>query len=148
MSQDNESPNLFDFFGFPSRQQRDETLYICDVNKLRLMPLENDSLWFFDPNFKQYKIWSIDINNFSSHLWLHFLLMYYQYIQNPFDTKNIKKFQYPQGAHKVFFDTFAEDVSLYAISYFDKHLEMFNVLYDLQKRSGNKRKLSRGQIIV
>lgn len=33
----------------------------------------------------------------------------------------------------MFFDTFAEDASLYLISYFDKHLEMFNDLFYLSK---------------
>lgn len=45
----------------------------------------------------------------------------------------------------MFFDTFAEDASLYLISYFDKHLEMFNDLFYLSK--GEKRPLSRNRII-
>lgn len=73
--------------------------------------------------------------------------MYYQYCQNPFNTIDINKFQSPEGAHKTFFDTFSEDVALYSISYFDKHLEMFNDLYDLKKLSGKKHNLSRKDII-
>lgn len=139
--------NLFDFFGFPDRQKRDEALQICDINELRLLSVEDNYLRFFDIYFEQYSIWSNHINNFSNHLWMHFLLMYYQYSQNPLDTINIGKFQSPEAAHKIFFDTFAEDVSLYLISYFDKHLEMFNDLYDLKQLSGKKHHLSRKAII-
>ena len=59
--------------------------------------------------------------------------MYYQYKQNLLDIIDIENFQSERGAHKVLFDTFAEDVSLYLISYFDKHLEMFNDLFHLSK---------------
>lgn len=139
--------NLFDFFGFPDRQKRDEVLKICDINKLRLLSIEDNYMHFFDIFFEQYSVWSIHINNFSSHLWLHFLLMYYQYSQNPLDTIDIGKSQSSEGAHKIFFDTFAEDVSLYLISYFDKHLEMLNDLYDLKQLSGKKHNLSRRLLI-
>lgn len=139
--------NLFDFFGFPDHQKRDEALQICDVNKLCLLPVKDDYLRFFNIFFEQYSVWSYDINNFSSHLWLHFLLMYYQYSQNPLDTIDIDKIQSPEAVHKIYFDTFAEDVALYLISYFDKHLEMFNDLYDLKQLSGNKLSLSRRRII-
>lgn len=71
--------------------------------------------------------------------------MYYQYKQNPLDIIDIENFQSDRGAHKVLFDTFAEDVSLYLISYFDKHLEMFNDLFHLSK--GKKYPLTRKQII-
>jgi len=140
--------NLFDFFGFPDRRKRDETIRICDINKLRLLPVENNLLRFFDTYFEQYSVWSNHINNFSSHLWLHFLLMYYQYSQNPLDTINMGKFQSPEAAHKIFFDTFAEDVALYLISYFDKHLEMFTDLYDLRQLAGKKHSLSRSAMIT
>ena len=43
--------NLFDFFGFPNRQQRDETLQICDINKLHLFTVEDPNLWLFDTYF-------------------------------------------------------------------------------------------------
>ena len=59
-------------------------------------------------------------------------------------------FPSPAAAHKILFDTFAEDVSLYLISYFDKHLEMFNALYQLKDRSPllkKKKKPSRGDFI-
>lgn len=139
--------NLFDFIGFPDRQKRDVALKICDINKLRLLSVEDNYLHFFDIYLEQYSVWSNHINNFSSHLWLHFLLMYYQYSQNPLNTIDIGKFQSPEAAHKILFDTFAEDLSLYMISYFDKHLEMFNDLYDLKQLSGKKYKLSRRLII-
>lgn len=139
--------NLFDFFGFPDRQKRDEALQICDINKIRLLSVEDNHLRFFDIYFEQYNVWSNHINNFCSHLWLHFLLMYYQYSQNPLSIIDIGKFQSPEVAHKIFFDTFAEDVALYLISYFDKHLEMFNDLYDLKQLSGKKYNLSRRRII-
>lgn len=139
--------NLFDFFGFPDRQKRDEAIQICDLNKLRLLLIKDNYLSHFDVYFEQYGVWSNHINNFSSHLWLHFLLMYYQYSQNALDTIDIVKFLSPESAHKIFFDTFAEDVSLYLISYFDKHLEMFNDLYDLNLLSKNKHNLSRRMII-
>ncbi len=98
-----------------------------------------------DTFFEQYNAWSYHINNFRSHLGLHLLLIYYQYEQKPFDVIDIKNFQSPKGAHKVFFDTFAEDASLYLISYFDKHLEMFNDLFYLS--NGEKHPLSRNKII-
>ena len=139
--------NLFDFFGFPDRQKRDEALQVCDINKLRLLPVEDSYLRFFEIYFEQYSAWSNHINNFSSHLWLHFLLMYYQYSKNPLDTIAAGKFQSPEAAHKIFFDTLAEDVALYLISYFDKHLEMHNDLYDLKQLSGKKHILSRKAII-
>lgn len=139
--------NLFDYFGFPDRQKRDETLQICDINKLRLSSVEANNPHFLDIFFERYCVWSNHINNFSSHLWLHFLLMYYHYSQNPLDTIDIGKFQSPEAAHKIYFDSFAEDVSLYLTSYFDKHLEMFNDLYDLKQLSGKKHNLSRRKII-
>ncbi len=139
--------NLFDFFGFPERQKRDEAAHICNIKKLMLLPLENSFLSFLDTYFEQYAIWSTHINNYKSHLWLHFLLMYYQYSQNPLDSIHTSKFQSPEACHKIFFDTFAEDVSLYMISYFDKHLEMFNDLYNLKQSSGKKHNLSRRTII-
>lgn len=136
MNKDNANRlNLFDFFGFPDRQQRDESQQICDINKLRLLPIKDDNLRFWDTYFEQYSVWSNHISNFSSRLWLHFLLMYYQHLKSPLDTIAIAKFQTPQAGHKIFFDTFAEDVSLYLISYFDKHLEMFNDLYSLKQLS-------------
>jgi hypothetical protein len=73
--------------------------------------------------------------------------MYYQYSKNPLDMIDLSKLQSPEGAHKTFFDTFVEDVALYSISYFDKHLEMFNDLYDLKKLSGKKGNLNRYEII-
>ena len=141
------SLNLFDYFGFPDRQKRDGALEIFDINKLCLLPIEDNHLRFFDTFFEQYSVWSNHINNFKSHLWLHFLLMYYQYFENSLDTIDMGKFQSPEAAHKIFFDTFAEDVSLYLISYFDKHLEMFNDLYELKELSGKKHNLSRSRII-
>lgn len=139
--------DVFDFIGFPDRQKRDEALQICDINKLSLLQVEDTYLCFFDTFFEQYSAWCYHINNFKSHLWLHFLLMYYQYSQNPLDIIDLIKLQSPEGAHKIFFDTFAEDVALYSISYFDKHLEMFNDLYDLNKLSGEKGKINRYRII-
>jgi hypothetical protein len=147
MSDDANRLNLFDFFGFPDRKKRDEALQICDINKLILLQVKDQYIPFFDIFFEQYNAWSNHINNFRSHLWLHFLLMYYQYSQNPLDTFDMGKLQSPEAAHKIFFDTFAEDVALYLISYFDKHLEMFNDLYDLQQLSEKKYSLSRRSII-
>lgn len=92
-------------------------------------------------------VWRNHISNFSSHLWLHFLLMYYQYSQNPLDIIDTGKFQSPEAAHKIFFDTLAEDVALYMISYFDKHLKMYYDLYDLKRIIGKKRDPSRKLII-
>ena len=139
--------NLFDFIGFPDRQKRDEALQICNINKVNLLQVEDINLRFFDTFFERYSVWCYHINNFRSHLWTHFLLMYYQYCQNPLDTIDICKFQSSGAAHKIYFDTFAEDVALYSISYFDKHLEMFNDLYDLNKLSGEKGNLNRYKII-
>lgn len=139
--------NLYDFMGFPDRQKRDEALQICDINKLNLMQVEDNYLRFFDTFLERYSVWCYHINNFRSHLWTHFLLMYYQYSQNPLDIIDLRRFQSPEAAHKTFFDTFAEDVALYSISYFDKHLEMFNDLYDLKKLPGKKGNLNRYEII-
>lgn len=111
------------------------------------MTISDSNLWLFNTYLEQYKVWSNHINNFSSHLGLHLLLMFYQYKQNPPDTIDIVKFSTPQGGHKIFFDTFAEDSALYLISYFDKHLEMFNDLYNLKENSGLSRKLTRNAII-
>lgn len=146
-SENTNSLNIFDFIEFPDRLKQDEALQICDINKLSLLQVEDTYLRFFDTFFEQYSVWCYDINNFRSHLWLHFLLMYYHYFQNPLDTIDIDKFQSPEAVHKIYFDTFAEDVALYLISYFDKHLEMFNDLYDLKQLSGNKLSLSRRRII-
>lgn len=100
MGEDNSNRlNLFDFLGFPDRQKRDEALQICDINKIRLLPVEDNDLWIFNIYFEQYSIWSNHINNFSGHLWLHFLLMYYQYYHNPLDTIDVGKFQSPEAAH-------------------------------------------------
>jgi len=137
--------NLYDYFGFPNPQQRAEARNIFDMEKLSLITVPDSSLWISDIFFEQYNAWSYHINNFRSHLGLHLLLMYYQYEQKPFDVIDIKNFQSPKGAHKVFFDTFAEDASLYLISYFDKHLEMFNDLFYLS--NGEKHPLSRNKII-
>jgi len=137
--------NLYDYFGFPNPQQRAEARNIFDMEKLSLITVTDSSLWTSDTFFEQYNAWSYHINNFRSHLGLHLLLMYYQYEQKPFDVIDIKNFQSPKGAHKVFFDTFAEDASLYLISYFDKHLEMFNDLFYLS--NGEKHPLSRNKII-
>lgn len=133
--------NLFGFFGFPDRKMRDEALKICDIDKLCLLQIEDIDLRFFDTFLERYSVWCYHINNFRSHLWTHFLLMYYQYFQNPFDTIDISKFQSPEGAHKTYFDTFAEDVALYTVSYFDKHLEMFNDLYNLSNEKGKRYKI-------
>ena len=139
--------NFYDYFGFPNRQQRIDARQIFDMEKLRLVAINNDSLWVLDPYFEQYNAWCHHINNYSSHLGLHLLLMYYQYIQKPLDSISIKEFQSPAGAHKIYFDVFAEDASLYLVSYFDKLLEMFNDLYDLQYKTPQKSKLSRSAII-
>lgn len=150
MNHDNKNKlNLFDYFGFPSRQERDDAIEICDINKLRLVFPKDNNMQFCDTFFEQYSVWSNHINNFSSHLWLHFLLMYYQYSQNPLDTLSVDKLNSSKGAHKVFFDTFAEDTTLYLISYFDKHLEMFSTLYNLKPvgKSGKRLSLQRKKII-
>lgn len=147
MNNDINRLNLFDYIGFPDRQKRDGALEIYDINKLSLLPIEDNHLRFFDTYFGQYSVWRDHINNFRNHLWVHFLLMYYQYSKNPLDVIDMDKFQSPEAAHKIFFDMFAEDVSLYLISYFDKHLEMFNGLYELKKLSGKKHNLSRSGII-
>lgn len=139
--------NLFDFFGFPDRQMRDEALEICDIKNLSLLQVEDTYLRFFDTFLERYSVWCYHINSFKSHLWTHFLLMFYQYSQKPLDIIDLSKLQTPEGAHKTLFDTFAEDVALYSISYFDKHLEMFNDLYDLNKLSGEKGKINRYKII-
>ncbi len=148
MNEDNTNRlNLFDFFGFPDCKLTEESQQICDIHKLLLLPVGDNILLFCNTYFEQYSAWCNHINNFSTHLWLHFLLMYYQHFKNPYDTITIEKFQSPQTAHKIFFDIFAEDVSLYLISYIDKHLEMFNDLYNLKELSGKKHKLSRNAII-
>lgn len=139
--------NLYDYFGFPDREKRDEALQICNITKLRLLAVEDEHLRHSDLYFEQYSVWSYHISNFSSHLWLHFLLMYYQYSKNPLDTIGTGKFQSPETAHKIFFDTLAEDVAVYLISYFDKHLKMYYDLYDLNQISGMKRNPSRKKII-
>ena len=139
--------NLYDYFGFPDRRQRDEAKQIFDVDKLRLITVNDANLCALDTYIEQYSAWSYNINNFSSHLGLHFLLMYYQHQHNPLDTIDLRKFQSPEGAHKIHFDTFAEDTSLYLVSYFDKHIEMFNELYDLKQQSGKRYNLSRKSII-
>jgi hypothetical protein len=139
--------NLYDYFGFPERQQRGEAKKDFDLEKLQLITVKDSNLWFFDIQLEQYNAWSYHINNFSSSLGLHLLLMYYQYKQNPLDFKGMAKYESPETAHKIFFDTFAEDAALYLVSYFDKHLEMFNDLYNLKRQSGKKNNLSRQQII-
>jgi hypothetical protein len=138
--------NIYDYFGFPNPQQRVEARNIFDMEKLSLITVTDSDLWISDIFSAQYNTWSYHINNFRSHLGLHLLLMYYQYEQKPFDVIGIKNFQSPKGAHKVLFDTFAEDASLYLISYFDKHLEMFNDLFYLN--NGKKHLLSRNEIIT
>lgn len=137
--------NLYDYFGFPDYQQRVEARKVFDMEKILLKTVSDTDLGVFDIFFEQYRVWSNHINNYRSHLGLHLLLMYYQYTQNPFDVIDIANFQSAEGAHKVFFDIFAEDVSLYLISYFDKHLEMFNDLFYLSE--GRKHPLSRNKII-
>ncbi len=139
--------NAYDFVGFPDRQLRDEAGQIFDVEKLRLISIKDESLITFDPYLEQYDIWMHHINNFCSRLQLHFLLMYYQYRQESLDIINFKEFASPKGAHKIFFDTFAEDTSLYLISYFDKHLEMFNDLYNIKIKLRSKRNISRNKIL-
>ena len=140
--------NLFDYLGFPNRDRRTEIQQICDVNKLRLIYVENCSSRFRDDYFELYNIWSNHINNFSSNLWLHFLLMNYHYDNHPVETlENIRKQDSSAIAHKIFYDTFVEDVSLYLVSYFDKHLEMYNSLYSFQSQEKSKRKLTRDKII-
>lgn len=137
--------NLYDYFGFPDHQQQVEARKVFDMEKIRLKTVTDTDLIFFDIFFEQYCVWSNHINNYRSRLGLHLLLMYYQYAQKPLDVIDIANFQSAKGAHKVFFDTFAEDASLYLISYFDKHLEMFNDLFYLSE--GGKRPLSRNKII-
>lgn len=137
--------NLYDYFDFPSPQQRVEAKKVFNMENLLLKTITDTSLIFFDTFFEKYQTWSIHINNFSSHLGLHLLLLYYQYEQKPLDIISVRELQSPEGAHKIFFDTFAEDVSLYLISYFDKHLEMFSDLFYLGK--GEKHRLSRKKII-
>lgn len=143
----NDRLNLYDFFGFPDRVQRDDIRQVIDISKLRLMEIDNSGLPFSDLFFEKYSAWSNHINNFSNRLVLHFFLLHFQYLQEPPDTIEIDKYQTQRTANKIFFDTFAEDVSLYLISYFDKHLEMFNDLYDLERKSEKSYKLSREQII-
>lgn len=139
--------NAYDFFGFPDRQLRDEARQIFDVEKLRLISIKDESLITFDPYLEQYDIWMHHINNFCSRVGLHFFLMYYQYKQEPLDIIHIKEFASPKGAHKIFFDTFAEDTSLYLISYFDKHLEMFNDLYNIKIKLRSKRNIFRYRML-
>lgn len=136
--------NLYDYFGFPNYQQRVEAEKVFGIEKIQLKTITDTSL-FFETFFEQYHAWSIHINNFRSHLGLHLLLMYYQYKQEPLDVIDMENFESAKGAHKVFFDIFAEDASLYLISYFDKHLEMFNDLYCLNREE--KHPLSRNKII-
>ena len=137
--------NLYDYVGFPNPQQRAEAKKVFNMEKLLLKRVTNADLLMFNVLAEQYHAWSNHINNFRSHLDMHLLLMYYQYKQNPLDIIDIENFQSERGAHKVLFDTFAEDASLYLISYFDKHLEMFNDLFHLSK--GEKYSLSRKRII-
>ena len=137
--------NLYDYVGFPNPQQRAEAKKVFNMEKLLLKRVTNTDLLIFNVLAEQYHAWSNHINNFRSHLGTHLLLMYYQYKQNPLDIIDIENFQSERGAQKVLFDTFAEDASLYLISYFDKHLEMFNDLFHLSK--GEKYSLSRKRII-
>lgn len=137
--------NLYDYVGFPNPQQRAEAKKVFNMEKLLLKRVTNTDLLIFNVLAEQYHAWSNHINNFRSHLDMHLLLMYYQYKQNPLDIIDIENFQSERGAHKVLFDTFAEDASLYLISYFDKHLEMFDDLFHLNK--GKKPFLLRNQII-
>lgn len=141
--------NVYDFFGFPDRQLRDEARQIFDVEKLRLKSIKDEDMdMIVDSTYLgQYDAWMHHINNFCSCLELHFLLMYYQYKQNPFDIINFKEYVSPKGAHKIYFDTFAEDTSLYLISYFDKHLEMFNDLYNIKIKLGIDHNISRNRIL-
>lgn len=141
--------NAYDFFGFPDRQLRDEARQIFDVEKLRLISIKDEDMDMIVESdyLGQYNAWMHHINNFCSRVGLHFFLMYYQYKQEPLDIINIKEFASPKGAHKIFFDTFAEDTSLYLISYFDKHLEMFNDLYNLKLRLGINHNISRNKIL-
>lgn len=126
--------NLYDYIAFPDLQQRVEAKKVFDMEKLLLKRVTNADLLIFNVLAEQYHVWSNHINNFRSHLGMHLLLMYYQYKQNPLDMIDIENFQSARGAHKVLFDTFAEDSSLYLISYFDKHLEMFNDLFHLNEK--------------
>lgn len=137
--------NLYDYFGFPDLQQRDEARKVFDMEKLLLRTITDTDILFSDTFFEQYHAWSMHINNFRSRLGLHLLLLHYHYKQMPLDMIDVKKMPSPEGAHKIFFDTFAEDSSLYLISYFDKHLEMFSDLFDLGK--GERRPLSRSKKI-
>ena len=114
--------NLYDYVGFPDLPQRIEATTVFNTEKLLLKRVTNAELLLFHVLAEQYLAWSNPINNFRSHLNTHLLLMYYQYKQNLLDIIDIENFQSERGAHKVLFDTFAEDVSLYLISYFDKHL--------------------------
>lgn len=140
--------NLYDFFGFPDRTQRDGIRQTVDLSNIRLIPIDDPNLRFFNSFLEQYSSWSYHINNFSSGLGLHFFLLYFHYSQGAIDTIKVEDFQPSRGIHKVYFDTFAEDTALYLISYFDKHLEMFNDLYNLQRQSGKSRNLSRKQVIT
>ncbi len=139
--------NMYDYFGFPDRSQRNELKQIVDINKIRLIKIKDKDLIFVDIILEQLNAWITHINNFSSHLGLHFLLLYYHYAQGPSDTIEIENYHNSITIHKIYFDTFAEDTALYLISYFDKHLEMFNDIYNLQRQSGKSHKLSRKQII-
>ncbi len=140
--------NLYDYFGFPNDQQRKEARKNFDIGKLRLLTVNHADFSDDDTLIEKYRPWSNHINNFSSRLETHLLLMYYQYIQKPLDTISIEKFQTPEGASKIYFDTFAEDASLYLVSYFDKHLEMFNDLYNLHAQTENKKPPNRYKIIA
>lgn len=141
----NSNLNLYDYVGFPDPQQRVEAKKVFNMEKLLLKRVTNADLLILNVLVEQYHAWSNHINNFRSHLGMHLLLMYYQYKKNPLDIIDIENFQSARGMHKVLFDTFAEDASLYLISYFDKHLEMFNDLFHLSK--GEKYSLSRKRII-
>lgn len=122
--------NLFDFFGFPDRETRDTLDNVFSLKSIHLDSIGSE-YWFLDTTFEFYHVWSIHINNYSSHLWLHLLLLYYQYANSPQDFLGIDMFNTPSAAHKILYDTFLEDVSLYLISYFDKHLEMIRSMYNL-----------------
>lgn len=139
--------NLYDFVEFPNREMRDEARRFCDIDKMRLTRIRNENSFAYSVLLEQYSVWISHINSFAGKLGLHFFLLYYQYKQNPLETMELTKGQTEKRIHKVLFDTFAEDVSVYLISYFDKHLEMYNDIYNLQHKSGKKHKLSRKSVI-
>lgn len=105
---------MLNLYGTPAQSRRNRCS-TCPVAMLNLARNTHSNLWISDTFFEQYNAWSYHINNFRSHLGLHLLLMSYQYEQKPFDIIDINNFQSSKGAHKVFFDTFAEDASLYLI---------------------------------